>query len=273
MTNTAQAWFPDRLENNPEELEEEAWIWEKLNKRTSETRIIAMTTIDGSLNYHIHIHPDFYFLEKEILKNIEEGVPKKKGKGKTTINIFVPEGLIHREELLIAKNYQNNGHFSNIRMRRIGIPIPESKSPAGFDIRGISGRADREQVAKLIQLVFGHGEWFTADVLEEMVKKSFYKQDLDLVATNQDGDIVAFCTFRMDPISKITQLEPTGTHPDYRGLGLAKALIFEGLRRSVVYGASLFYIGGAAISPAANKLYEVTGYTEIIKENRWTKEI
>ncbi|MFV2015071.1 MAG: GNAT family N-acetyltransferase, partial [Candidatus Heimdallarchaeota archaeon] len=79
--------------------------------------------------------------------------------------------------------------------------------------------------------------------------------------------------FRMDPISKITQLEPIGTHPDYRKLGLGKALILEGLRRSMIYGASLFYIGDAAISPAANKLYDITGFTEVIKEYAWSKEI
>ncbi len=37
----------------------------------------------------------------------------------------------------------------------------------------------------------------------------------------------------MDPFSKITQLEPIATHPNFRKLGLAKLLIYEGLRRAI----------------------------------------
>ncbi|MCE7736091.1 MAG: hypothetical protein GPJ54_14510 [Candidatus Heimdallarchaeota archaeon] len=274
-TNTAQDWFPDRLENNLEELEEAAWIWEYYNEKTSETKIVAMTTIDGPLSYYLHVHPDFYDLEREILKNIEKQVSKNKGKEKEKIKlkILIPRGLNHREALVEKMGYINDGHYSNIRMRRVGTEIAEVELPSGFQIRGIHDNSDYEHIAKLIQIVFGHGDWFTADILLDMTKRSFYKKDLDLVVENKEGIIVAFATFRMDLISKITQLEPVGTHPDYRKLGLAKALIFEGLRRSMIYGASLFYIGGAAISPAANKIYESTGFTEVMKEYAWSKEI
>ena len=110
-------------------------------------------------------------------------------------------------------------------------------------------------------------------MLEDMSKRSFYKKDLDLVIEDENKTIVAFGTFRMDPISKITQLEPMGTHPDYRKLGLAKILVLEGLRRSTIYGARLFYIGGAAISPATDKLYDITGFTEVLKQYAWSKVI
>lgn len=275
ITNTAQNWYPDRIENNLKELEERAWIWEDYNENTSEKKMVALTTIDGPQNYFLHVHPDYYDLEVEIIKNIEKQAKKhKKSKTKKEeIKILVAEGVTRREAHLEKMGYANQGHFSNIRMRRVGNEIPNFDLPVGFQVRGIHDNSDYEQVAKLIRLVFGHGEWFTEDVLIEMTNRSFYKKDLDLVVENKEGDIVSFGTFRMDPISKITQLEPMGTHPDFLKLGLAKALVFEGLRRSMIYGASLFYIGGAAISPAANRLYDVTGFTEVLKENAWSKEI
>ena len=158
-------------------------------------------------------------------------------------------------------------------MRRVGKEIAISELPDGYQIRNIKDNSDYVQIAKLIRVVFGHGEWFTSEILLDMTKRSFYYKQLDLIVENEEGIIVAFGTFRIDPISKITQLEPMGTHPDYRKLGLAKALIFEGLRRSMNHRASLFYIGGAAISPAANKLYDVTGFTEVLKQYVWYKEI
>ena len=77
-------------------------------------------------------------------------------------------------------------------------------------------------------MVFGHGEWFTREVLEELSRASFYRGDLDLVAVAPGGDVASFCTFRMDPPSRVTELEPKGTLPEYRRLGLAKVLGVEG---------------------------------------------
>lgn len=122
-------------------------------------------------------------------------------------------------------------------------------------------------------MVFGHGEWFTAEVLEGLSRTSFYNRDLDLVAVAPDGSIASFCTFRMDPPSRITELEPMGTHPDHRRRGLAKALLSEGFRRLRGYNPTLLYIGGAADTSEANRLYEVTGFREKYYYYHWYKTI
>ena len=64
-----------------------------------------------------------------------------------------------------------------------------------------------------------------------------------------------------------------GTHPDYRGLGLAKALLCEGFRRLRRYDPTLIYIGGAADNPAANRLYESVGLREEGVYHFWSKMI
>jgi len=63
------------------------------------------------------------------------------------------------------------------------------------------------------------------------------------------------------------------THPNFRKLGLAKLLIYEGLRRAMKYDPAFFYIGGAANTPAANRLYDSVGFTEKLAEETWYKEI
>ena len=122
-------------------------------------------------------------------------------------------------------------------------------------------------------MVFGHGEWFTEEVLEELSRASFYRGDLDLVAVAPGGDVASFCTFRMDPPSRVTELEPMGTLPEYRRMGLAKALLVEGFRRLAKYDPTLLYIGGAADTPEANRLYVVTGFTERYDYYYWYKTI
>ena len=63
------------------------------------------------------------------------------------------------------------------------------------------------------------------------------------------------------------------THPDYRGLGLAKALISDGMRRLKDYDPLLLYIDGAADNPAANRLYEATGFEKKGTHHYWSKMI
>ena len=92
-----------------------------------------------------------------------------------------------------------------------------------------------------------------------------------MVAVTPTGIIASFCTFRLDPNSKIISLEPMGTNPDFRKLGLGKALLSEGIQRSMKYDPPFFYIDGAAATPAANRLYDVTGFKEKYPINSWVK--
>lgn len=274
LTKIPQGWFPDRLENNPKEIHQNAYLWEEIDNNSKST-IVALTTVDGRHNYFLFVHPNHYDLENEILESIEAHAKRKQKndnyEGK--LNILVTDGFKHREEILKKKGYYNKGHHSDIRLRSIDTPIANYQLPKGFQIRGIRNTSDYDKIANAIRVVFGHGEWFTGKLLQEMTKSNYYNKDLDLIVEANNGDLAAFCTFRMDPVSKITQLEPMGTLPNYRKLGLANSLILEGLKRSFNLGASLFYIGGSAISPAAAKLYNNTGYTEILKEYVWTKKI
>jgi ribosomal protein S18 acetylase RimI-like enzyme len=119
----------------------------------------------------------------------------------------------------------------------------------------------------------GHGKSFTADTLEGLAQGSFYIRELDLVVEAPNGAIASFCTFRIDPVSRATELEPIGTHPDYRRRGLGKALIFEGMRLLKKYDPLNLYIDGAADNPGANHLYESTGFEKKGTYYFWSKVV
>ncbi|TET11583.1 MAG: N-acetyltransferase, partial [Candidatus Thorarchaeota archaeon] len=83
----------------------------------------------------------------------------------------------------------------------------------------------------------------------------------------------AFCTARIDPVSNITELEPVGTHPDHRKLGLGKAVICESLKRLEKYQPSAVVILGAAPSEGARRLYESVGFVNVGAAHYWTKMV
>jgi len=282
-TNYYQNWFPDRFENSLGKvlvpLVDDIRIWEVIDEAIPIKRaIVAIANPEGSRqrsDYYIQIDPAYSSLEREMLGWIEGHFreSKKDCISREKLSIHTIEGNPTREALLIELGYEAGEISGYLRLRPMGLPIPNSDCPKGFEIRSIRGRPDYDQLASAVRVVFGHGEWFNAEAYEVLTHHSFYKQDLDLVAVTPDGTFASFCTFRIDPISRITSLEPMGTLPNYRRRGLAKALIYEGLKRAMKYDPSLFYIGGAANTPAANRLYDSTGFTIKYADHCWHKEI
>jgi predicted N-acetyltransferase YhbS len=271
-TKSYENWFPDRFENSSDSREDGVHIWEVISE--SERKIIALTTRDSPRDFFLHVNPKYRFVERAMITWITENFEKirdnKRKSGKLRINIL--EGNSQREKLLSELGFRNDQLYGYYRIRSGILPIPDYKYPNGFEIRPLR-KCEFTQLSLLIQRVFGHGEWFNAEILEWLTKCSFYKEELDLVAVTPDGVIASFCTFRVDPNSKIISLEPMGTNPEYRKLGLGKALISEGIRRSMKFNPPFFYIDGAADTPAANRLYDVTGFTDKYGIYSWTKDV
>ena len=281
-TGTCQNWFPDHFENTIGNCgrafrEDDIRIWEDTDNASIplKKRIIAVANPeDAPFDYYIQSDPTYSFLERRILEWIEANcLSKKKDSGKSEeLRLHTAAGNVARESLLKDFGYRLEEKHALLKIRHLEMPIPWTDCPSGYEIRSVDGSSDHVQLAAAMRLVFGHGEWLNAELYERITHYSFYKQDLDLVAVAKDGTFASFCTFRMDPVSRITSLEPVGTHPSHRLRGLAKALVFEGLRRAMAYDPTLLYVEGAN-NIAANRLYDSVGYLEKLALCRWHKEI
>ena len=270
-TGTFQNWLPSRFENNHLDHVEDIMIWED----KAQGRIMAVANPETKTLYFIQIRPGHPSLLETVIRWIEAHTATKKPDPakEQKIHIINLEGDREREAALRRRGFERGPVYGVLRVRDLDAPIPDAPAPEGFTIRAVQGREDFEKLAANIRTIFGHGEWFTADTLEGIARGSFYIRDLDLVAEAPDGSIASFCTFRVDPVSRATELEPMGTHPDYRGLGLAKSLISEGMRRLKKYDPLLLYIDGAADNPGANRLYEATGFEKKGTYYYWSKMI
>jgi ribosomal protein S18 acetylase RimI-like enzyme len=159
------------------------------------------------------------------------------------------------------------------RIRPPDLPIPAFKLADGYSITHVDIMEDFEQYRSVQGSVFPHMKRMTRKNAETYSKASFYIPELDLVAVGPQGNFAAFCTVRIDPISKIAELEPVGTHPEHRKRGLAKALLCEALRRVQKYSPSMVCIQGAAASEAANRLNESIGLIDKEPVYIWQKEV
>jgi len=89
-----------------------------------------------------------------------------------------------------------------------------------------------------------------------------YRADLDCIAVAPDGRVAAYCLAWLDDPNRIGELEPVGTHADFRRLGLASAVCTFALHRLRDEGAerAVVYARGDAAHSAPRLLYESLGF-------------
>jgi hypothetical protein len=83
-----------------------------------------------------------------------------------------------------------------------------------------------------------------------------YNRELDLYVLNKEEMPVAFTTIWVDKESQIAVLEPVGTDSNHRKLGLAKAVIYNGLNKLIDMGIKKVFVG------SDQKFYHEIGFTK-----------
>lgn len=86
-----------------------------------------------------------------------------------------------------------------------------------------------------------------------------FRSDLVPIVAAPDGTLAAYCMSWWDPRSSSVEIEPLGTHPDFRRLGLARAIVHEVFRRSRALGAEYVMVWGSTANPEAEALYRSAG--------------
>jgi len=286
MPNSNGQWVPSRLDNiryGPCGTEytdadiEGIRIWETVENSNEAftSNIVAIAIPESRFNYYIHTHPEYHFLDEEILHWIvKKGRHVKQNNYQDLhINIFALGTDDDLKVQLRRHEFRNLGLYAYNRTRPLTLPNPEYTLPNGFKIKHIEGIEYYPNVKEVMAAVFPHCKTMTENRFKLFTSASFYKKDLDLVVVAPDETFAAFCTVRMDPVSRIAEFEPVGTHPNYRKLGLGKALLCEGIQRLRKYDPTMICISGAATTEAANRLYDSIGFVEKVEVLQWQKAI
>ena len=81
------------------------------------------------------------------------------------------------------------------------------------------------------------------DVIPEIPEfRKHFNPYLSIAAKNSDGEYVSYCCLWYSGKTDYAYVEPVCTVPEYRGKGIAKAVIFEALNRASALGAKKAYV-------------------------------
>jgi ribosomal protein S18 acetylase RimI-like enzyme len=141
--------------------------------------------------------------------------------------------------------------------------IPEPESPHGFTLRALRGQSEVGAYVDLHRSVF-NSDSMTEDWRAAVLRQPGYDADLDLVITDADDDLVAFCIGWLGPTGwnrrPSGQIEPLGVAERCRGHGLGTVLAQECVRRLYGKGARDVYVETDSHRDAALALYEAVGF-------------
>ena len=212
------------------------------------------------------VDPLYEQLKEEMLDYAEEhlSAPNADSEKQLTV-IFVNQNDTVLRDLLKQRNYTLTqtdwtGYYD---LRR---SIPQTTLPEGFSLIDLTQENDLEKIKQVCWRGFNHVGEPPAGVEKEILGQSgpHYDPYLKIVIKAPSGEYAAYCGMWYEPEIRNAYLEPLCTHPGYRKMGLAKAALYEAMRRTQQLGAITCEAGGQVF-------YEKVGFVPHHNNETWEK--
>lgn len=148
-------------------------------------------------------------------------------------------------------------------------PVPDL--PHGFGIRSATGVQEAAALAAVHAGSFG-SQW-TADAYAKVMQSPGYAAEREFVVVAPDGCFAAFAVTWHDALNRLGYFEPVGTHPDFRRMGLARAVMIHAMHAMRAAGMRQAWVlhEAAEENPASAALYARLGFTRQYSTRLWVK--
>jgi ribosomal protein S18 acetylase RimI-like enzyme len=234
--------------------------------------IVGAAVPDGPGDVALQIHPDYRALEDAMLDWSEAHIAQVKDDGQRELIAWAFEWDTERQERLARRGHVRKPEwFWHNRRRSVSDPVPALTVAEGYTIRSVQPTdADVERWVTCTNTVF-HQSYLPEYHRNFQLYSPSHNYDLHVVAETPDGSFAAFAGLTVDAANRTAVFEPVGTHPDHRRKGLARALMFEGIRRLQALGTvDVVYVANWGTADAA-KLYAAVGLEQYTTTMAWVK--
>lgn len=142
-------------------------------------------------------------------------------------------------DLLVARGFVPDESEASLYTVHSLENIPDPVIPEGFTLRHVEGIHEVDARAAVHKAAFSPQSVMTGDKYRAfMTGAPDYRPELDVITVAPDGRIASFAMAWVDVENQIGLFEPVGTHPDFQRRGLARATLYEALRRMKAAGAA-----------------------------------
>ena len=244
----------------------------------SEDQLEGFAYVDDYNNLRFETDPSCLFLEEMEREIVEWGVLCMKKRNAETgtensLDYSCSADESHLVYLMDKYGFIPQSIRSLQYSRPIDLPVNEFFLPEGFSIRPVQGKSEVGKLVALHQVAFRTSN-MTVEQRTAMMSVPQYEPELDLVAVAPNGELAAFCVCGFDdPEKQIGYTDPIGTHPDYRRIGLGKAIVSTGMQMLKTRGAKVVELGTSSENIAMQGLAETLGFVRVSERIWFSKTI
>jgi ribosomal protein S18 acetylase RimI-like enzyme len=253
----------------PEEEAAVIGLWED-----GSGRLVGAVNGEGGHDAFLQLDPDWRHLQPAMLDWAEARLAARPDEGGRIATLGAWDYDLPLRGLLRERGYEELPTGAWLRRLHFGgwrIAAPEIAR--GYVARETSPETldeDCPRMAALLNAAFGRTIHSAAEYRTFATRSPSFRHDLNLVAVAPDGSFAAHVGLTLDEPNRHGIVEPVCTHPDHRRLGLAQALILEGLARLRALGAATCHVETGDMAPA-NALYRSIGFTEEYRGHDWRR--
>lgn len=214
--------------------------------------------------------PEYAFLKKEMLLYANDNLKKN-----VEFGIVISDLDSKFQDIAVHLGYVATNEKESESIFYLDRTPPACNLPRGFHITALKETYDLYQYKRVLWKGFNHelngeGEFKYSEQIEQEANQEMMRPNVDLslkiavVAPN--GNFVSYCGMWYDQKAGFAEIEPVATDPDYRKMGLGKALVLEGIRRVGKLGAKTALVG------SSQQFYYSIGLRPFRTATIWRKE-
>ncbi|HVB60467.1 MAG TPA: GNAT family N-acetyltransferase [Ktedonobacteraceae bacterium] len=175
-------------------------------------------------------------------------------------------------DALLRHNYQPGDIGMLYMYRELDGILLDPALPQGWQVRHVAGEREFEERVAIHRDVW-HPSRVTLQAYQRLRTIPGYTPELDIVAVAPDGTFASYCICWLDPLNRCGEFEPVGTRAAFRGYGIGKAVMLEGLRRLQTSGATSAIVNTHNGNDPARRLYESVGFHVIAEDRNYIKHL
>jgi mycothiol synthase len=217
---------------------------------------------------YLQVHPEYRSVEAAMLDWAE----RNWGGEEARIETRAYQYDVERKELLAQRGYEDLGAGANAHEYDTSRLYPVLDLPSGFRVESLADNGDYDAHIATERATFD-SDFLDRNWFDGKSSAPSYSFDWDLCVVSSKGQHVSFALVWIDDQNKVAQIDPVGTHPDYRRRGFARALLSECFRRLHAVGIRRAYIESAPEPNISNRLHDSLKPVKRYQANRWIKDL
>lgn len=117
-----------------------------------------------------------------------------------------------------------------------------------------------DEYVRMHRSAWGAGSTYSAETHRKVTKLPGYLKELNPTVVKTGGHIVGSCICWPDTMNMIGEIKPLQVDPDYRRIGVARAIVLEAIIRMKLLGMERALVYNSGSNMRAGRLYASAGF-------------